>query len=260
MTLVAGNIFGFWMFLVVAAVTLWTINRSRTGKSNVTLRKIAGLDAIEEAVGRATEMGKPIHFSPGLGDVIGSTAADTFASLEILSYVANLSAKYNAQLVVTIRMPNVFPLAQESVRTSFNVAGRPDMYRDDTVRFISSNQDAYTSGVVGFMHREQAAANIMAGLFMGESLLLAEAGAQIGAMQIAITASTAQLPFFVAACDYTIIGEELYATGAYVSQDKVKLGGIAAQDYFKLAVIAVIVLGTIFGSAGSTAIKDLLVK
>lgn len=260
MTLVEGNIFGFWMFLVMAAVALWTINRSRLGKFVVKLRRIAGLEAIEEAVGRATEMGKPIHYTPGLGDVIGSTAAETFAALEILNYVANLSARYNAQLVVTIRMPNVFPLAQESVRQSFSAAGRPDMYRDDTVRFISSNQDAYTSGVVGFMHREQAAANIMAGLFMGESLLLAEAGAQVGAMQIAITASITQLPFFVAACDYTIIGEELFATGAYVSQDKIKLGGIAAQDYFKLAVMAVIVLGTVFSSVGSSIIKDLLLK
>lgn len=260
MKLVEGNIFGFWMFIVVSAITLWTINKSKTGKLIVALRKIAGLEAIEEAVGRATEMGRPVHCTPGLGDIIGSTAAETFAALEILTYVADLSARYNARMVVTIRQPNVFPLAQESVRQSFGAAGRPDLYREDTVRFISSNQDAYTSGVVGFLHREQAAANIMAGLFMGESLLLAEAGAQTGAMQVAITASTTQLPFFVAACDYTIIGEELFAAGAYLSDDKIKLGGIAAQDYFKLAVIAVILLGSIMSSAGSKVVQQFLLK
>ncbi len=260
MKLVDGNIFGFWMFIVVSVFTVWVMEQSKRGKFTVTLRRIAGLEALEEAVGRATEMGKPVHYTPGLGDIIGNNAAETFAALEILTYVADLSARYSADLVVTIRQPNVFPLAQESVRQSFLSAGKPEMYQEDTVRFISNNQDAYTSGVVGILHREHAAANIMAGLFMGESLLLAEAGAQIGAMQVAITASTTQLPFFVAACDYTIIGEELFAAGAYVSQDKIKLGGIAVQDYFKLAVMAVIVLGTIFGSSGSTVIKELLTK
>lgn len=260
MKLVAGNIFGFWMFVTVSVVTFWIIHLSRSGKFNVKLRRIAGLEALEECIGRATEMGKPAHFSPGIGDIIGATAAETFAALEILSYVTTLSAKYNTQLVVTIRQPNVFPLAQETVRQGYRTAGKADMYKEDTVRFLSSNQDAYTAGVVGFMHREKVAANIMAGLFMGESLLLAEAGAQIGAMQVAITASVTQLPFFVAACDYTIIGEELFAAGAYLSQDKVKIGGIAAQDYFKIAVMAIVVIGTIMSSIGSSFVKQLLVK
>ncbi len=260
MGLAPGNIFGFWMFLIWTGLAVFVMNRSRTGQIHVKLRRISGMDAVEEAVGRATEMGKPVHFTPGLGDVVASNAAETFAGLELLQYVSGLAAKYDAGLIVTIRQPNVFPLAQESVKQSFLTAGHPDKYQENTVRFISNNQDAYTSGVVGILHREKAAANIMAGLFMGESLLLAEAGSQIGAIQVAITASTTQLPFFVAACDYTIIGEELYAAGAYVSQNKIKLGGIATQDYFKLAVIAVIILGTIMTSMGSTALKDLLVR
>lgn len=260
MGLAPGNIFGFWMFLIWTGLAVFVMNRSRTGQIHVKLRRISGMDAVEEAVGRATEMGKPVHFTPGLGDVVASNAAETFAGLELLQYVSGLAAKYDAGLIVTIRQPNVFPLAQESVKQSFLTAGHPDKYQESTVRFISNNQDAYTSGVVGILHREKAAANIMAGLFMGESLLLAEAGSQIGAIQVAITASITQLPFFVAACDYTIIGEELYAAGAYVSQNKVKLGGIATQDYFKIAVIAVIILGTIMTSMGSTALKDLLVR
>jgi len=260
MKLVAGNVFGFWMLVVASVAASCVFNLSKKGKLNVTLRRIAGIEAIEEAIGRAIEMGKPVHFTPGLGDIIGASAPETFAALEILSYVTSLSAKYDARLVVTIRQPNVFPLAQETVRQGYLSGGKSDMYKEDTVRFISNNQDAYTSGVVGFMHREQAAANIMAGLFMGESLLLAEAGAQIGAMQVAITASISQLPFFVAACDYTIIGEELFAAGAYLSGDEVKIGSIAAQDYIKLAVMATLVLGTILTSAGSNVVQELLTK
>lgn len=260
MKIVSGNVFGFWMFVVASVAVVYIMNRSEKGKLNIVLRPIAGLDALEESVGRATEMGRPVHFSPGLGDIIGTSAPETLAALQILSYVTQLSARYDARYIVTIRMPNVFPLAQELVRTGYLASGKLQAYREDTVRFLSSDQDAYAAGVIGLFHQEQVASSILAGLYMGEALLIAESAAGKGIMQVAITASVTQIPFFVAACDYTIIGEELFAAGAYVSGDKSRLGGIAGQDYFKLAIMAVIVLGTIMTSVGSTLIQEFITR
>ena len=260
MKIVPGNIFCFWMMVVASAATLYVIYLSNSGKFRVRIRTITGLQSIDEAVGRATEMGTPVHFSPGLGDIVTTDSAQTLAALEILGYVAKLSAKYDTRLVVTIRMPNIFPMAQEITRQAYVAEGKLDAYRDDTVRFITSDQDGYAGGVVGFMYREKAAANILAGIYMGEALLITEAGSRIGAMQVAITASITQLAFFVATCDYVVIGEELFAAGAYLSQNKVKLGAIAAQDYVKLAVMAALIIGTIGSSAGSDFLKALLTK
>lgn len=260
MKIVAGNVFGFWMLIVLSAMTISVIRLSHQDKIKVSVRAIVGLNAIDEAIGRATEMGAPVHFTPGLGDITAVDSAQTLAGLEILSYVARAAARYDANLIVTIRMPNVFPIAQELTRQGFIAEGKGDALRDDTVRYISSDQDAYAGGVVGILHRERPAANIMAGIFMGESLLITEAGNMVGAMQVAITASITQLAFFVASCDYVVMGEELFAAGAFLSQNKVKLGAIAAQDYFKLAVIFVIVLGVISKAAGSDIVKNTLTK
>ncbi len=260
MKIVPGNIFCFWMLVAASAMTLYVIHLSQSGRFRVGIRQIVGLQSIDEAIGRATEMGTPVHFSPGLGDIVTSDSAQTLAALEILGYVARLSAQYDARLLVTIRMPNIFPMAQEITRQSYVASGKPDAYKDDTVRFITSDQDGYAAGVVGLMYRERAAANIMAGIYMGESLIIAEAGSRIGAMQVAITASITQLAFFVATCDYVVMGEELFAAGAYLSQNKVKLGAIAAQDYFKIAVIAALLIGTIASSAGSDVVRTILTK
>lgn len=260
MKIVPGNIFGFWFFILASGVIVYIMNLSQKGKLNVTLRPIAGLAALEEAIGRATEMGRPVHFSPGLGDVIGTSAPDTLAALQLLSYVTDLSARYDARLLVTIRMPNVFPIAQELVRTGYSASNKPQSYREDTVRYVSSDQDAYAAGVIGLMHQEKVASSILAGLYMGEALLIAESGASLGLMQVAVTASVMQVPFFVAACDYVIIGEELYAAGAYVSGNKMRLGAIAGQDCIKLAVMAIIILGTILTSVGSQFVQELLTK
>ena len=57
-------------------------------------------------------MGKPIHYSPGMS----SFGPETYAGLAVLSYVAKLAAQYDTKLIVTIRRPQVQPVALEIVR------------------------------------------------------------------------------------------------------------------------------------------------
>lgn len=260
MKFVAGNLFGIYAMIACSALILVVIRSVRTGKYVPVLRRIAGLEAIEEAIGRATEMGRPVHFSPGIADITGSDAPQTFAALEALAFVTGLSAKYNAELIVTIRIPNVLPLAQEVVKQGYMAAGKADMFKEDTVRFLSTEQFAYIAGVLGIFARQKVAANIMIGGFWAESLLMAEGGSQGGCIQVAGTANMHQIPFFVAACDYTLIGEEIYAAGAYLSQDKNKLGSIAAQDYIKLAIMAIVIVGAGMMTAGSNALVKFMSK
>ncbi|MBS3950863.1 MAG: hypothetical protein KGZ53_09435 [Peptococcaceae bacterium] len=260
MSIVKGNLFGFYALIVCSLLIVAVIRATKAGKFTPVLRRIAGLEAIEESIGRATEMGKPIHFSPGIADITGSDAPQTFAALEVLAYVTGLSAKYDADLIVTIRIPNVLPLAQEVVQQGYMAAGKADMYKEDTVRFLSNEQFAYIAGVLGIFARQKVAANIMIGGFWAESLLMAEGGAQAGAIQVAGTANMHQIPFFVAACDYTLIGEEIYAAGAYLSQDKNKLGSIAAQDYIKLALIAMVFVGAAMATSGSQWLVKVMSK
>ncbi|MBT9154861.1 MAG: hypothetical protein DDT39_01547 [Firmicutes bacterium] len=260
MDLVRGNIFGFYALVVASLVVVVVVWLAKKGTIVPTLRRIAGLDAMEEAIGRATEMGRPIHFSPGIADVTGDTAPQTFAGLEVLAYITGLSAKYDAELIVSIRMPNVFPLAEEVVKQGYLAAGKADMFKDSCVRFLSSEQFAYIAGVLGIMHREKVAANIMIGGFWAESLLMAEGGAHVGAIQIAGTANMPQIPFFIAACDYTLIGEEMYAGGAYLSQDRIKLGSIAAQDYLKLALMTMLFVGAVLMTLDNPWLRNVIVR
>jgi len=88
------------------------------------------------------------------------------------------------------------------------------------------------------------------GGFFAESLILAETGNAAGSIQIAGTAEASQLPFFVAACDYTLMGEELYAASAYLSHEPVMLGGLKGQDFVKLIIIIVIVVGAVLIALG----------
>jgi hypothetical protein len=100
------------------------------------------------------------------------------------------------------------------------------------------------------MVREKPAAIFLLGTFYAESLILAETGRSVGAIQISGTAMPSQIPFFVAACDYTLIGEELFAASAYLSREPKLLGSLKGQDAAKLFFILIIVVGVIAATIG----------
>lgn len=232
--------------LAFFALVVIFINQAKKGKE-LFLRKIGGLEAIDEAVGRATEMGRPILFVPGLS---GISDVATIAALNILQGIAKKAAQYDTPIIVPNRDPIVYTVAREIVKEAYSDVGRPDAFNPDSVFFLTSNQFAYVSGVNGIMLREKPATNFFLGMFWAESLLLAETGNISGAIQIAGTDASAQLPFFITACDYTIIGEELYAASAYLSREPNLLGTIKAQDYGKAIILGLLVVLSILAALG----------
>lgn len=236
-----------WFCLLTVAVCGTVIvctELARRGKPFY-VRPIAGLQAIEEAVGRATEMGRPMIFVPGIEDV---KEIDTVAGLMILTSVAKTAAEYDTPLEVPTTRTLVMTAAREAVQAAALAAGRPDYYNEDRIYYVTDEQFGYVASVCGWMNREKPAACFFLGKFFAESLILAETGNAVGAIQIAGTAETTQLPFFVAACDYTLLGEELFAASAYLSGEPAQLGMVKGQDFGKLAAIVLIVVGCLLAT------------
>ncbi len=227
--------------IILFASVLTYISRARKGKK-LFIRKIPALNAIEEAIGRATEMGKPVLYVPGIMDI---DDPQTIASMSILARVAEKTAEYGTPLYVPTSRSMAMTMAQQVVKESATRVGRPDWYNPDNIRYITDDQFAYVSAVDGIMVREKPATNLYLGTFYAESLILAETGHSTGAVQIAGTAMPDQLPFFVAACDFTLLGEELYAASAYLSQEPIQLGSLRGQDLGKLIFITVIIIGVL---------------
>lgn len=245
----------FVIMVILCAIILHFIFHARRSP-NMFLRKIAGLDAVDEALGRATEMGKPVLFVHGL---TGMGSISTIAATSILGRIARKIADYDANLKVVNNDPIVMSVSQEVVKESYLEAGRPDAYNPDNVFLVASEQFPYVAAVGGIMTREKPAANFFVGYFYAEALILAETGASTGAIQIAGTDAYTQLPFFITTCDYTLIGEELYAASAYLSREPMLMGTLRAQDVGKGVLIIILILGTILASFGLEFITSLFV-
>ena len=234
------------IFGVIFTMFFFIYMRLAKGKK-LFIRKIAGLDAVEEAVGRSTEMGKPVLFCPGIGYL---SDIATIAALTILGRVAKKTAEYGTRIIMPNYDPLVMSAAQEIVKQSYAEAGHPDEFNEKDIFYLTQDQFGFAAGVDGIMLREKPGAIFLQGVFYAESLILAETGHSVGAIQIAGTDRVTQLPFFISACDYTLIGEEMFAASSYLSKDPVMMGTIKGEDASKLLIIGVILVAVFLGILG----------
>ncbi|MGB7062205.1 MAG: fibronectin type III domain-containing protein [Candidatus Zixiibacteriota bacterium] len=232
----------FLLAVIIGLAIFYFISKAKAGKE-LYIRKIAGLEAVDDAVGRATEMGRKIIYIPGIMDM---DSMQTIAGVTILGRVAKLAAEYEAKLEVPVSRSLVMVTCRETVKEAYLNAGRPDAYNDNMVYYVTDDQFGYAAALDGLFIREKPAVVFLQGQFYAESLILAETANLVGAIQIAGTAMPSQLPFFFAACDYTLIGEELFAASAYLSKDPKLLGSLKGQDVGKFIFLFVILVGVVF--------------
>lgn len=243
------NMHRIWVFIFVILISgsiIFYIQKAKKGQE-LYVRKIAGIDAVDEAVGRATEMGRKVYFIPGIQDM---NDVQTIAGIAILGRVASLAAEYDTWLEVPVSKSLVMVTARETMKEAYSKAGRPDALRDAQVHYVTDDQFGYAAAIDGMVVREKPATIFYMGAFFAESLILAETGNAAGAIQIAGTAMPSQLPFFVAACDYTLIGEELFAASAYLSREPRQLGSLKGQDFGKAIFLAAILIGVLLETFG----------
>ena len=235
-----------WFYLALVLLTglsfFFYFRYARRRAADIFIRRIPGVDAIEDAIGRATEMGRPVLYGTGMEDI---QDIQTVASLLILGHVAKMTAEYDSEIKVACAYPMTMVVAEEVVRQGYANAGRVDAHRPENIMFITSEQFAYAAAVNGMIVRDRPATNLYFGRFFAESLMLAETGYLTGAVQIAGTAEFTQLPFFIAACDYTLLGEELYAVSAYLSREPTLIAQLKAGDIVKAVVMALILIGVV---------------
>lgn len=252
--IIEGRFLGLLLNIVLAGLVMYYI---KYGK-DITIRRVPGLDAIEEAVGRSAEMGKPVICSYGLG---GFTYW-TLAGLSIMSHVARLAARTGTRLIVPTGGSDesliVRPVAEEIVKNAYIMEGVEDDFNPDDMPFLSGQQYAYVGGYVGIIQRTRPGAVIMTGSHWSDAMNIAETSNATGAMTITSGSYISNVAALACASDYILIGEETSAAGAYLSDDPAQKASIRVQDIFKWLSLGLIILGLLSYNAGSEFILNLL--
>ena len=232
--------------LLICALIVGGILRARRSGAP-TLRRFEALDGIDAAIDAAIAAERPVFFVPGVRDLDNM---QTVAALSLLEPVARHVAERGGRICVPTARSLVMDAAADTVRRAYEDAGRGDLWDPEMVIYISDDQLGFVARVDGLIARERPGLCLLMGFFASESLLLAEGGYHVGAVQIAGTASPVQLPFFVAACEQVLIGEEFFAASASLGGDPHMLGSLRGQDLGKRAALGLIIIGSLLVTLG----------
>jgi len=239
------------MFFIVVLV-IWRLGKKGWRPS---VRTIAGLAAMEECVGRAAEMGRPVLIN--MGQVEYSPIG--VAAMSVMAYTAEMAARKGAEIIVPISYAQIIPTVEGMLKSAFAAAGSPEGFkREEQIVYLSPDQWAFCTGCQALLESRKVATHTFIGHIGGSSMIIVETGARVGAVQVGGTTNLLQIPFFVAACDYTLIGEEVMVAGSYISGQPGALSQIAANDAFKVLAIVLTILGVALASVGSLALAKFL--
>jgi hypothetical protein len=232
-------------FLFLALLLLFLLSLKVRASRAGSLRLLPGMEELPGLVARSAETGQPLHVSVGVGGVGGPTTAETWAGLTLFGQLADEAVARGASLVVTVADATVLPIAQDILQRAYDRYGFPEGYDPDQVRFVAPQPTAYAMGVMGVLERESLAGNVMVGSFGDEYLLIGETGARQGVHQIVGTTNPQTLPLVYASADETLIGEEVFATGAYTSRLPMQIASLLTEDWLRWLLIAAIVVTAI---------------
>ncbi len=221
------------------------------------IRKLPVLDEINDIIGRATEMGRPVMYCDGSSPK-SVAAADAVVGYSVLSHIAKACARCEVRLLtVTGNSPNLV-LLQSIVHGAYLAEDKSKSYRDEDICFVSEQHAAAAGALWGIMSREKIAGFISMNPSGIMGVTIMEQANRVGAVQVCGAASSGSFPDVALCADYFLLGEELFSATAYLSQDSVQLGTISGQDAVKWLCIGAIVAGAVLWALGSSLVVNIL--
>ena len=248
----AGQMFNLAMLILTSVLVYVSYYLAKKG-ATWTIRPMEALDAIQEGIGRAAEMGKSVLMFPGIGNLQNT---QTIAGLTVLGEITEMGAKVNVPVNTIPSATEIVTASEAIVRDAYNRAGKPELYEiGKYVKWFGTDQFVYAVGGAGHILAEKPAMVVFLGYFLADVLVTGEAGSRVGALQIGGTADQSAISLMAMTCDYILIGEEIYAVTASITKDKYQIATVASQDWIKAILVTLMVVGFLLTAAG---LKSLL--
>lgn len=235
--------------LAVVAFAALTIGfAALSGRWPIKLRHIPAFEALGKAIERAVEAGERVHLSLGTGSVIGAESAPALAGLAALTRVARATSMSDRPVVVSAADGAMAVLARDTLRTTYEEAGAAELYDPTSGRLLGPTPFSYVAGLPSMLEDEQVSVHMLNGSFGFEAGLAAGFGERAHNFVIAGTDDVQAQALLYAVAEQPLIGEEVFATPAYLETGTVHRASLRAQDVMRFAILALIVLGVVLGT------------
>ena len=231
--------FGLLVFAALLLLVLTLLRR----RSPATLRSIDAYDRLNREVGLAVENGTRLHISLGRGNLFTARGGSALAGLAMLRRIAERTSVSDRPPIATSGDASLTILSQDTLQAGYHAAGADEQYRVSTGRVTGLSPFSYAAGVLPVARDENVSANIVMGDVGAESALIAEVADRENTSLIAASDNASAQAVFYASAQDPLIGEELFAAGAYVGAGASHDASLQVQDVLRWLLILVILGG-----------------
>jgi hypothetical protein len=231
--------------LLALGLLLFLLTRSvRAGRTSV-LRPLTSYQGLTGQIGRAIETGRQLHLTLGQASLVGRASPSSVSAMAVLDNLAKDGCANGTPPLVTVGDGTLLPLAQGSLQNALAQAGRSGHFDLSLTQFVAHDTDpfAYGAGVAALLQQQRVASNIMVGRFGPELAIMAEAANRQNIEQVIGTDDPTALAVALTATDNVLIGEELFATSAYLEGKASQIASLQLQDILRWIVV-LFILGT----------------
>jgi hypothetical protein len=235
--------------LLLAAVLLPVFTFLRR-KSPASFRHIDAYERLNRSVGLAVEDGTRLHISLGRGNLVTGRGGSALAGLAMLRRLAERTSVSDRPPIATSGDASLAILSQDTLQSGYRAAGAEEQYRFTTGRLTGLTPFSYAAGAMPTIHDENVSTNVILGDLGAESALLAEASDRENANLIAASDDLSAQAVFYASSQEPLLGEELFAAGAYVGAGPAHDASLNVQDVLRWLIVLALIVGSLIRLAG----------
>lgn len=237
------------VLVVVAAGLLLGLTLIRR-KSSPVFREIPAFTRLKRAVGISVEDGTRLHVSLGRGGLQTPRGAPALAGLAMLRHLAEQTSASDKPPIVTSGAGDLAILSRDTLQAGYKAAGAEDFYNPATGRLTGLTPFSYAAGAIPSMRDENVSANILIGHFGPEVALLTDTAERTNSIAVAAADDPAAQAVLYASVDDPLIGEELFAVGAYSNAGAAHQASLQVQDILRAFIIVTLLVGSALKMAG----------
>lgn len=228
--------------IIVIALLLIIFTRRQVNGRSPQLRPLIACDSLDNQVGRAIESGRKLHVSLGQASLVGAANPTSIAAIHVLDHLAKDGCASGTPPLTTVGDGTLLPIAQDSLRHAYEASGRLSVYKPSMTQFLAADTEpyAYAAGIATVLRQEQASSNLLVGRYGPELAIPAATAARQGMTQIIGTDDPTALAVATAVTENTLVGEELFAAGAYLEQKPSQIASLQVQDILRWLIILTI--------------------
>lgn len=236
-----------WIGLIIVIITLvamvglvfWTKQKPPS------FREIPAFRQVERAINLVVEDGTRLHVSLGRGNLLSSFGAAALVGLTVLRKLGESTSLSDHPPVSTSGDGVLNLVAQDTLRTAHEAVAKRIPFDMTRSSLTGLSPFSYAAGTLPTIYDEKVSTNVLIGNFGVEIGLLTDAVEREGSALVAASDNLPAQSILYATTPNSLIGEELFAAGAYYKMGDLHISSVMLQDIFRWVLIGLIIVGAI---------------